>query len=435
MGRGVAAYAAAAILATAIFLLVPGLDLWASGLLYRPEDGFFLGRTWPLRALYAAVPLVTDAVIVGGLGLLLCTLYRRGPIWGVDRKVAAFLLLSLAIGPGLLVNAVLKDHWGRARPSQVVEFGGTRAFTPAPLPADQCARNCSFPAGHPAIGFYFVSAALLVPSPRRRRIAVAAAVAAGSVLGIARMAQGGHFLSDVVFSGLLVSGTSVLLHHLIVRRDGLAWLWRLRASRRSVLVMLGIAAAALLSMAAVFAVITQFGLAKGYLVISGVLCLGFGLAAWARREAGPAPRLALYAGRALFVFLAVAASGLAVDLLKLVFGRARPKLLFLDGTYGFFWGAVRPDYWSFPSGHAATAAALATAFTLLWPKGWPLYLPLALVVAASRVIIDAHYLSDVVCGAALGWGFTLAVRIGLARVGLVLAPAPRHSVPDGAASA
>jgi membrane-associated phospholipid phosphatase len=92
-------------------------------------------------------------------------------------------------------------------------------------------------------------------------------------------------------------------------------------------------------------------------------------------------------------------SGLTVDLLKVIFGRARPKLLFAAGTYDFSWLGLGADHWSFPSGHAATAAALMTALWCLWPRHVLFYVILAAIVAASRVAIGAHYLSDVVMGA------------------------------------
>ena len=120
----------------------------------------------------------------------------------------------------------------------------------------------------------------------------------------------------------------------------------------------------------------------------------------------------------LFVFVAVASAGLLADLLKIIFGRARPKLLFLDGTYGFTWGATQADHWSFPSGHATTIAALATALYLLWPRGLPLYLVAAALVVASRFIIGAHYLSDALAGAALGCLVSWMIWQWFARVSL-----------------
>jgi membrane-associated phospholipid phosphatase len=110
-----------------------------------------------------------------------------------------------------------------------------------------------------------------------------------------------------------------------------------------------------------------------------------------------------------FLFAAVAASGLTVDVLKIVFGRTRPRLLFSAGSYGFDWLGWRADYWSFPSGHAATAAALVVALWWLWPRHILFYLALGGMIAASRVITCVHYLSDTVMGAAIAVAVTRAL--------------------------
>lgn len=449
MRRAALAYGAALLAATVVFLLFPGLDLWTSALFYRAEGGFFLANWGPVRFLYRAVPYITDAAVIGVVALYLLTLLRGSPLWRIDGRAAAYLLLALALGPGLLVNTVLKDHWGRARPAQVSEFGGTQQFTPAPLPADQCARNCSFPAGHPAIGFYLIAFAFLVPERRQRRLAGAAAVAAGALIGLARMAQGGHFLSDVVFSGLLVCGLCRLLHRVTVADDRLArWAGTVAPPRWLAVPALALLALLLLLVAFVdrpvarllhdgnpavhelFQFITQFGLGKGYLVISGLLFIALRLAARRASERELAQRLALNAYRALFVFFAAAVPGLVADVLKILFGRARPKLLFAEDVYGFSWGALRSDHWSFPSGHATTIVALAVALALLWPRGRAAYALVALLVMASRPIIGAHYVSDVIAGAALGAGVVWAMWQAFARLGLPLDRGVAQPAPE-----
>ena len=128
--------------------------------------------------------------------------------------------------------------------------------------------------------------------------------------------------------------------------------------------------------------------------------------------------------RAGYVFAAVALPGLLADIAKPVFGRARPELLFQDQIFGFTWSGAHADHWSFPSGHAVTITALATALYALYPPLWPAYLLVALLVVASRVIIDAHYLSDVIAGAYVGFVFAWALA-GAAkqnRVELALQP-------------
>jgi len=430
MRRTLAAYAAALVLTTALFLRFPG-------------------NAWPVRVIYVGLPYLTDAAVVGIAALYLLSLRRGRAAAGIDGRVAVYLLLSLALGPGLVVNTVLKDHWGRARPSQIEAFGGTRQFTPALLPAHQCPRNCSFPAGHPAMGFYLVSFALLIPERRRRRAAIGATVAAGSLIGLARMAQGAHFLSDVVFSGLIVTGISLLLHRAIIANDALAhWAARHRPSPQVALPALGFLGLLLLSMAFVdrpvaryfhesdpgfrnvFQFITQFGLAKGYLIVAALLFVALRLAALGAASAGLRALLRLNAQRALYILLVLLSSGFVADIVKVIFGRARPKLLFADGVYGFTWGALQADHWSFPSGHASNIVGLAVALYLLWPRGVALYAVAALLVTASRVIIGAHYPSDVLAGAALGASFAWLVWRGFARRGIVLGTAAPQLLGD-----
>src|SRR5580700_3014008 len=96
----------------------------------------------------------------------------------------------------------------------------------------------------------------------------------------------------------------------------------------------------------------------------------------------------------LFLFMAVAVSGIAADILKIVVGRSRPKLLFADGTYDFTWFGWRADHWSFPSGHAVTAAALMTALWCLWPRPFWVYIVAAALVGVARIVTGQHYLSD-----------------------------------------
>src|SRR2546426_744131 len=83
-------------------------------------------------------------------------------------------------------------------------YDGARQFTPAPLPAAQCERNCAFVSGHAAFAFSLVSFAFLLPLGWRRKTAIAAALAFGALVGLGRIAAGGHFLSDVVYAGLIV---------------------------------------------------------------------------------------------------------------------------------------------------------------------------------------------------------------------------------------
>jgi lipid A 4'-phosphatase len=138
------------LLAGLAVLLVPAtgmLDLPAARLGWRPEGGF----AWQSESLAIVLhELVRPASLALGGALAvaaIAALVRRRPLAGRDARAWLFLLAALIVGPGLLVNAGLKDHWHRARPHQIAEFGGTARFTLPLVIADQCDRNCSFTAG------------------------------------------------------------------------------------------------------------------------------------------------------------------------------------------------------------------------------------------------------------------------------------------------
>ncbi len=137
-----------------------------------------------------------------------------------------------------------------------------------------------------------------------------------------------------------------------------------------------------------FEIITPLGVSTWYLVGSFSLFLFF---RYYRRR--------IYAHRALFLFAAVAVSGIAGAFLKWVMGRFRPKVFFERDLYGFNFFNTAHEETSFPSGHSATAFALALVLSLFFPRyRLPLFC-FAVIISASRVIITSHYLSDAVGGA------------------------------------
>lgn len=200
------------------FVLFPQLDLAFSGLFYRPPEGFFLKNLWPLRFVHALVEWLSWIVPGALIALIAASALGAGRALARWRKPALYLLVVLALGPGLLVNGWLKEHVERARPSDVTEFGGARVFTPPFLPTAECRTNCSFVSGHAAMGFYAVSLAFIVPAARRRRYLVLG-TATGAVVGLMRVVQGAHFLSDVVFAFFVVYFAAALARRLLYRPE------------------------------------------------------------------------------------------------------------------------------------------------------------------------------------------------------------------------
>ena len=204
--------------ALAVIAAVPALDIEVTALFFDPERRIFPFRVAPLGDFVRkGLPLGLFALAAAVAGLGVAAAARRRPLLGVGPRVALYLLAVLALGPGLLVNVVFKDNWGRPRPSTITAFHGPNTYVRPLVPSTQCDDNCSFPSGHAALGFWTVAFALLAP-PRRRALAVGAALAFGGLVGLARIAQGGHFLSDVIASGVLVGLVALALRRLILGR-------------------------------------------------------------------------------------------------------------------------------------------------------------------------------------------------------------------------
>jgi membrane-associated phospholipid phosphatase len=120
----------------------------------------------------------------------------------------------------------------------------------------------------------------------------------------------------------------------------------------------------------------------------------------------------------LFLFVAIVVSGLVNDLIKLLVGRSRPGLFITQGTWGFKPLVRQYEYASFPSGHANTIAALCYGLNVVTGRFKYILPVIALTVMASRVVLEAHFLSDVLFGAYLGVVVTEVVAAGFERKGL-----------------
>jgi lipid A 4'-phosphatase len=122
--------------------------------------------------------------------------------WAPSGRAMIFLIATMIIGPGLIVNVGLKDHWHRPRPVQTQDFNGASPFTPWYDDNGACKKNCSFVSGEAATGFWMVAPASVLPPPWRGP-AIVAAFAFGFGASLLRLAFGGHYLSDVLLGGLI----------------------------------------------------------------------------------------------------------------------------------------------------------------------------------------------------------------------------------------
>ena len=166
---------------------------------------------------------------------------------------------------------------------------------------------------------------------------------------------------------------------------------------------------------AVFEVVTRAGKSDWLFALS-ILTLIAALALRARAQTlRLRAKFGLLASQALYFLTVQAFSGILSQLVKHLVGRARPKLIDTLGAWHFDLFSLKAVLASFPSGHTTTIFAAAASLSFFRPRWAPLFFLLALPVAASRLIVGAHYPSDVLAGAFLGLGSALAVARVFAR--------------------
>ena len=195
---------------TFLLVLFPEVDISFSQLFFSEESGFLYQENFLVYQLYALLPLLTKLFILVCLLYLVYLVVKYRSYKRILRSGVFFLVIAAAISPGLVVNEVFKENFGRARPRHIEEFNGKREFTGAFTMSDQCKRNCSFSSGHAAMGYFLTAIAYTTNLLYFNRIYLAGIVF-GSLVGLSRIVMGGHFLSDVLASAFVV----LFLDHVI----------------------------------------------------------------------------------------------------------------------------------------------------------------------------------------------------------------------------
>lgn len=201
----------ATVAVSAVLYAFPAIDLWVTGLFYGGPDRFAASVSPFLRDLRElgkeAFRLFAIAIVIS----LLAPLVASGARFLFKPRDALFLAIAMILGPGLIVNVLLKGFWGRARPIHVEEFGGDMPFTAPWVIAGHCDWNCSFVSGEGSSSIFLMALALIAPLTWRRPVALGAFVFALAI-SVNRIAFGGHFFSDVVLSWLITLLVILLVH-------------------------------------------------------------------------------------------------------------------------------------------------------------------------------------------------------------------------------
>jgi lipid A 4'-phosphatase len=210
---------AALTVATLVLFWVTGLDLVSARVFYHPghPDGPWPGKErflWSL--LYRSAFWLAGLLVLLGLAALVAGTVR----WRsrIMLMYGLLILLSVILGPGLIVNVVAKPCFGRPRPREVTEFGGVERHVP-PLMVGEIGKGRSFPCGHCSVGYIYCVFRFIW---RRRRPRLAAVVLClsillGTLLGLARLAAGGHFPSDIIIAGCVCFSVPLVLYHSVLQ--------------------------------------------------------------------------------------------------------------------------------------------------------------------------------------------------------------------------
>ncbi len=206
------------------------LDLWVSEQFFHPgaDDPWYQAQEPLWTFFYQMAPLLSALVMIGSLMVLVIGSYRAR--FRRLRLYAVFIIATSVLGPGLLVNEVFKEHWGRPRPHQLAVFEGTRDYLP-PLVLGESGNGKSFPCGHSSVGYALV-VFTLIWLRRRAWLAAASLVVAlvvGGLLGAGRIVAGDHFLSDVIWSGVMVYAVALGLYYFVLRIPQREDAWALEA--------------------------------------------------------------------------------------------------------------------------------------------------------------------------------------------------------------
>lgn len=189
-------------------------DIQIQSFFYRSETGWFLKDVQPWNWIYKysnlpALFIAIGSLIIFALSFNFLKFYKY-------RLISLFLVLVMIIGPGILINSILKGNWGRPRPRNIKEFDGKHHYEEI-LEIDKTSSGKSFPCGHCSMGFYLMALFFLLRKKKKllAGFTLIFGILFGSFIGLARIIQGGHFASDTLWSSLLVYLSAAAIYYLM----------------------------------------------------------------------------------------------------------------------------------------------------------------------------------------------------------------------------
>ena len=198
------------LLSGALFLTVgPSLDIYISELFYFDNNKFFLQNYDLLSKAFREffLPLILIYVLILPIVGVYFKIEKIFFGYKFNFREIFLIWLSQIISVLLFVNLIFKNLWGRARPDDILELGGKDFFTPWYKLSSACDTNCSFVSGDASVGFSIIVLYFIT----KNTYFIYCSIISGFVLGLIRIIAGGHFLSDILFAGLVVIVLNLIL--------------------------------------------------------------------------------------------------------------------------------------------------------------------------------------------------------------------------------
>ena len=203
------------IVCSILFITLPEIDLLFTSLFFEGGNNFLLRNSSIHSFMDAWVRPSIKYLVMILAALTALSIISNGQYIGWSIRNIICIVLTFSLGPGLLVNGLLKEFIGRARPKNIIEFGGDKIFSPAYFPSDQCAHNCSFVSGDVAFAFATIVFPLLL-SGLKKKVGILISIVFGMSIAFYRLGTGAHFLSDTVLAGLLSVITALFCYIIII---------------------------------------------------------------------------------------------------------------------------------------------------------------------------------------------------------------------------
>ncbi len=202
-----------------VFWLFADLDLAIAKSFYSDGKGFFLKSDGFLQFVRS---LILYSMVAFYAVVIICWIrswQRYSPALGLTWDKWFYLALCGLTGPIIIVNMVLKAHWGRARPRDLSEFSGTLEYSDFWVWSDQCLSNCSFTSGEVAGVAAIVFSLAMITSYPLRYVLVLIGLMFAAFVGWIRVAMGAHFVSDSIMSTLLMMIVCAEIYYLVFLRS------------------------------------------------------------------------------------------------------------------------------------------------------------------------------------------------------------------------